>query len=210
MWYSCSLNLYYLVKIKYAKTDSYIKRKVEPWLHVLPTVVALAISSACLAGQLFNGSYSGTCAPLTHQPPHCYGVPDGEVVEGYTIPCGRGNDAKGLIYIVAILGFLLPPIAIGVSLGMIYRNVRKQEQRIGRYGAGALTVHTSPVENESSGASNGNRRSVSVVSSLAASVNAPFARRNTPMLTTAIDRRKDSNGHRWKQSIQRRPISLSH
>ncbi|KAL7529381.1 hypothetical protein ACHAWF_002956 [Thalassiosira exigua] len=176
VWYSCSLNVYYLVKIKYNRSDNHIRRRVEPWLHGLPTLVALSIASACLAGELINGAYSGTCAPLTHQPPHCHGVPDGEVVEGYTIPCGRGNNAKVLIYVVGIVGFLLPPIAIGMSLGMIYRNVLRQERRIGRYGASALNVSST---NRNSTDSTGDRRGnwTSAVSSLRASVKSRLSSR---------------------------------
>ena len=201
MWYSCSLNIYYLVKIKYNRRDNYIKSKIEPWLHGLPALVALAIISACLAGQLINGVYSGTCAPLTHQPPHCYGMPDGKVVDGFTILCGRGDDAKVLIYIVGIVGFLLPPIIIGVSLGMIYKNVLMQEQRIGRYGAGTLNVNSaSAAANGSGGASTGNHRkgSTSIVSTLKASVSSRFLSRGRSSVSAASNSDQGSRAVMYK------------
>lgn len=181
IWYSCTLNLYYLVKIKHNYSDDHIKRKVEPWLHGLPTSVGLAITFACLAKELINGAYSGTCAPIPHRPPHCFGVEDGVVVEGFTIPCGRGKDSVVLIYIFGIVGFLLPPIIIGTSLFLIYKSVLKQEQRIGRYGAGALNVNSAP--NQSGTGSNtttdaGIRRGVSIAS-IRSSIKIRFASRRS-------------------------------
>eukprot|EP00580_Thalassiosira_gravida_P017245 CAMPEP_0201663050 /NCGR_PEP_ID=MMETSP0494-20130426/4967_1 /ASSEMBLY_ACC=CAM_ASM_000839 /TAXON_ID=420259 /ORGANISM="Thalassiosira gravida, Strain GMp14c1" /LENGTH=72 /DNA_ID=CAMNT_0048141551 /DNA_START=11 /DNA_END=226 /DNA_ORIENTATION=+ len=36
--YSCSLNIYSLAIVKYNKTDSYIRTKMEPFLHAVPIV----------------------------------------------------------------------------------------------------------------------------------------------------------------------------
>ena len=83
---------------------------------ILPISVGLAISSAYLAMHLFNDASYGVCGPFVYRPPHCEGAGDGVVVEGFTIPCGKGSDAVFIICIVGIVGFLLPPIIIGVSL----------------------------------------------------------------------------------------------
>lgn len=176
VWYSCSLNLYYLVKIRFNRSDAHIKRKIEPWLHIVPSFVSLAISSACLAKELFNSSFSGTCGPLPYDPPHCYGVEEGVVPEGYEIPCWRGSEATVLIYIVGILGFLFPPVIIGISLFLIYKSVLKQEKRNWRYGAATLNANSANYSsanssNATTDINDGRRKSLSsVMSSLKSSL----------------------------------------
>lgn len=72
---------------------------------------------------LFNDASYGVCGPFVYRPPHCEGAGDGVVVEDFTIPRGRGSDAVFIIYIVGIVGFLLPPIIIGVSIFSFYSQI---------------------------------------------------------------------------------------
>ena len=39
LYYSSSLNLYYLAQVRYEKTESYIRAKIEPALHAMPSEV---------------------------------------------------------------------------------------------------------------------------------------------------------------------------
>eukprot|EP00956_Cyclotella_meneghiniana_P035096 scaffold111227_cov23-Cyclotella_meneghiniana.AAC.1 len=138
LFYSCSLNIYYLIFIKYSKSDSYIRKKVEPFLHGITISLALILSIGALVNENYNDGGSGSCitAPI-YNPPHCQGYEVGDIREGFTIPCGRGQ-GEILYWISAIVSMIIPPVVIGVSLGMLYRHVSKQERRMSRYGTGAL------------------------------------------------------------------------
>ena len=147
LFYSCSLNIYYLILIKYNKSESYIRKKVEPFLHGVPISVALAWSIGGVVNKNYNDVGSGECgtAPI-YNPRHCQGYEDGEVREGFTIPCGRGR-GEAFYLTFGGLATIITPIVIGVSLGMLYRHVSKQEKRMVRYGTGAL--HTSSEQSPS-------------------------------------------------------------
>jgi len=74
-----------------------------------------------------------------YDPPHCIGYEDGDIREGFTIPCGRGRDGAVLFaYLVSFITFLIVPCVIAISLGIIYRGVRQQEKKMARYGERAL------------------------------------------------------------------------
>jgi len=137
LFYSCSLNIYYLILIKYNKSESYIRKKVEPFLHGVPISVALIWSIIGLVNKNYNGGGRGVCNTPIYNPPHCQGYEDGEVREGFTIPCGRGQ-GEAFFLIVSIVATTIPPVVIGVSLAMLYRHVSNQEKRMSHYGTGAL------------------------------------------------------------------------
>jgi len=145
--YTCSLNIYSLAIVKYNKTDSYIQKKMEPFLHGVPIVISLAFGFALLATQGYN-SHGVSCIDPVYHPPHCIGIEDGQVREGFEIQCGRGRDGPSTI--VFAVGFFClffgSPTTVGVTLGMMYRHVSRQERRMGRYGGGALN-HSAPQEN---------------------------------------------------------------
>jgi len=138
VYYSCSLNIYYLAVVRYQKTDRYIRNKIEPFLHGTPLGLGLIVAITLLVKQNLN-SLGGICQSLVYDPPHCIGYKDGEIREGFTIPCGRGRDgAVTFAYLANFITFLIVPCVIVISLGMIYRGVRQQEKKMARYGAGAL------------------------------------------------------------------------
>ncbi|KAL7528349.1 hypothetical protein ACHAWF_002525, partial [Thalassiosira exigua] len=137
--YSCSVNFYYLFLIRYNKSEAYIRRKVEPWLHAVPASFALVVSVVFVAMEGNNVVIAGLCSSaFSYVPPHCAGIEDGEVVDGFTIPCGRGRDIDALRKITGLVTLVVAPITIAVSLFLIYRSVAKQEEKMARYGAGAL------------------------------------------------------------------------
>jgi len=165
--YSCSLNLYYLAVIRYRRSDGYIKRKMEPWLHAVPTSFALIMSAVFLVLEALNSGDDGACsaAAAVYDPPHCMGYEDGEIPEGFEIPCGRGWNSRALLYISGLVTLFLAPIIVGISLYLIYQSVSKQEQKVARYGAGSLQ-NTTTADNNGQGC----------VSSLISNVKSRFKR----------------------------------
>lgn len=136
LMYNCSLNLYYLAVVKYQKSDGYIRRKVEPFLHGAPVVIALASTATLLAKKNANDDGGGVCFDPVYEPPHCIGYEDGQIREGFEIPCGRGRDGALIFrYLAFFLTLFGTPIFVGISLGIIYRSVLQQERKMSRYGA---------------------------------------------------------------------------
>eukprot|EP00956_Cyclotella_meneghiniana_P022223 scaffold41709_cov26-Cyclotella_meneghiniana.AAC.1 len=82
LYYSCSLNIYYLILIKYNKSGAYIRKKVEPFLHGIPISLGLIWSIIGLVDKNYNAGESGQCSTTPiYNPPHCQGYEDGEVRE---------------------------------------------------------------------------------------------------------------------------------
>ena len=82
-----------------------------------------------------NSNLGGYCTWPTYDPPHCIGYENGEVREGFNIPCGRGHDVAVTFWTVCFFGcYFIAPIIVGVSLGIMYRTALKQERQMRRYG----------------------------------------------------------------------------
>jgi len=134
LMYSCSLNLYYLALVKHQKTDTYIRTKIEPYLHGVPILYAVVFSITLTALKHFNDNGNGLCYAPVYNPPHCEEYEYGEIPEGFEIPCGRGRDGAVLLYyLVFFVTTFVVPIVVGVSLWMIYKAVLQQEKRIARF-----------------------------------------------------------------------------
>lgn len=148
--YSCSLNLYSLAVVKYNMRATYISTKIEPLLHAVPIATAVLCCIIALAGKNFNDAMVGICTEnAVYDPQHCEGYEDGEIREGFNIPCGRGRDGfPHIIDGLRLFLYIVVPIVIAVSLWMIYRSVATQEAKIGRYGVGALNQGTPRTTND--------------------------------------------------------------
>jgi len=134
--YSCSINLYCLAVVKYQTSDEFI-RKIEPFLHGAPIMLSLVINITLLVKKHFNDRGGGVCYAPVYNPPHCIGYEDGEIREGFEIPCGRGDDETALLNdILFFVVIFVVPFVIGISLGMIYRYVLQSEKKMAAYGAG--------------------------------------------------------------------------
>ena len=87
-FYNCVICLYYLSIITYNKKDDYIKRKLEPWFHGVPIVSAIVIGiTGVIVKQYNNDGIGGLCYTRSYHPPHCRGVANGIIPEGFTVPC---------------------------------------------------------------------------------------------------------------------------
>ena len=145
-FYNCMICVYYLSIITFNKKDEYIKRKLEPWFHGMPIILAIGIGITGLVTKSFNSNGSTiACFPTSYHPPHCEGVKIGIIPEGFTIPCGRGDtDSGGMFQSILSKSFFLSPfITLAIIVGTMatmYRTVRKIERKMLTYGAGALRL----------------------------------------------------------------------
>ncbi len=141
LWYNAMLCLYYVAVVKYGKNEDYIRTKVEPFLHGIAIVVALAYSIVGLVRNHFNeGDGYGACNSPVYFPPHCYGYDVGDVRDSFEIPCGRGSEGGDTFAILVVVAIFIPAVIIIASLVSIYRAIKKQENKLSRYGTSALNL----------------------------------------------------------------------
>ncbi len=142
-FYNCSVFFYYLAIIKYDKTDAYISKKLQRWFHGIPITVSLLIGFLTLAVKGINTyGNTSTCYLVPHDPQHCIGYEDGGIVEGFSIPRGRGIAFyNSIMFAMIFYAVNSPPtIIIVTSMGMIYRTVIKIKRKAARYGVRALRL----------------------------------------------------------------------
>lgn len=129
--YNCSLCIYYLFVIKYNKKDEYIRRHVEPFLHAVPIGTSLIGGIIIATKQAFNANKSFCW--IGSDPPRCYD-------DNYnTGPC-RGQDAKILYLTFATVPYIVLPIVILTSMGLMYLTARQNEKKMSGYGIHTLRL----------------------------------------------------------------------
>ncbi len=140
LFYNASLNLYYLAVVKFGKSEDYIRTKIEPFLYGVPILLSLTYSIVGLARNHSNDDGYGVCSSVVHYPPYCYGYELGEVRDCFKIPCGRGSEGAESFLNGALVLMCIPVIIMIASLVIIYRTVKEQENKLSKYGIGALTL----------------------------------------------------------------------
>jgi len=152
-FYSISLNLYYLAVVKYEKSDEYIRKKLEPFLHGIPTITALVMSVTLLAFSSFNDD-GDICWNPTNNPLHCDGIEDGQVRDGFEIPCGRGRGGFFIYNIFFQIKVFSAPVIAGISIILLYRAVVQVENKRSKYGASSFRATITAKSNQSHTSSN--------------------------------------------------------
>jgi len=187
LFYNSALNLYFLAVVKYEKGDIEIRTKIEPFLHGVPIAISVSYSIARLVKDQYNADDKGAtpCMMFVNYPPHCQGHGVGETRDGFEIPCGRGLDWSWTSSIIGQALMIIPVLIMIVSLGIIYRCVRKIEEKLGKYGVNALRATIQNRENSSEQDASDARLSSTLVSSIRSSIswlrksnNRPIARSN--------------------------------
>lgn len=140
--------MYYLLVIKYEKSDEYIRQNVEPYLHAFSILTATASSTILYFSNIYNDYGSVTCISPEYYPPHCIGYNSGEIryEDGFTIPCSpRGGGYRLFIFVFYFsLLTILPPVIIGTCFILIECKVMKSEKRMSIYGVGSLNLDLKP------------------------------------------------------------------
>lgn len=81
--YSLMLMLYYVLVIRFNKRETWIRSKVEPWMHIIPILFYFSTAVAGAILEVFNPAV--THCWTAHYPPDCEGDP--------LVECERGGDA---------------------------------------------------------------------------------------------------------------------
>ena len=150
VYFSC-ICLYYLTIINFNKRDDFIRTKVEPWFHWVSVGLPLIMGIIFLTQNMFAhvermGVCAVTFAERNTDLPHCIGYENGEIPEGFKLPCGRGSSDNHfriiIIRTLAVLPFLATPIVIITTVLLMYRSVLNIERKMQKYGVGALRLRT--------------------------------------------------------------------
>ena len=108
--YVACLCLYYLAVVRFNQSDRAISRLLEPMLHA----VTLCYCFISVTVQLLNEQCNPVgvvCSPFSYWPPHCNGYDEGQIPEGFSIPCGRGKNV-GIVTVVTIYPAVICPIVV--------------------------------------------------------------------------------------------------
>lgn len=139
--YNCGICIYFLALIRFKKQEAYIRTKLEPLLHGFSIIVPTVLGILFLQTNSFN-SHGPFCFMANFRPAYCIGYEDGYIVEGFTIPCGRGAEKSDLRDVITIISFVfalgITPLVILGTVCIMYRAVRNNEKILERYGVGAL------------------------------------------------------------------------
>jgi hypothetical protein len=105
--YNFGLAIYYLMIVRYGKSQEYVSRYVEPYVHTISVSVPMAVTSWALATDGLNPlPFLGGWCFMAKYPPLCA---EGE--------CTRGAMDK-VVTFVTLIGVMVPPI-IGIVVVMI-------------------------------------------------------------------------------------------
>ncbi len=151
--YNISVCFYFLAIITYNKKHDYIRRKLEPWFHVISILFSLVGSLVGLVSNAYNGPNGGVCYADPHQPPHCIGYEAGDIPKGYSIPCGRGGPHDGQAQVLRTISryegvswvLVISPVTILFTMLSMFRSVTDIEKRMENYGVKALRLRTKPL-----------------------------------------------------------------
>jgi len=119
--YNCSLCWYYVFVVKFQKKDDYIKKTVEPFLHGIPIIFSLIGAVTILVNGAFNANMS-----------FCFIGTDPTCDD---FDCISSFDAKMLFIIFSAAPYIILPIVILVTMGIMFQAVLAQEKTRKRYGS---------------------------------------------------------------------------
>jgi hypothetical protein len=125
--YMASLNTYFMLKIRYNVPNDVIRKKYEPWFHLVPITQALLSGFIGIGLELFNPIVIPELGCwIASNPPFC-GVIGG---------CKRGYKMELLdlyVWIFAYGWLFLSFIVVFVNSILIYTAIRRQELRNEKY-----------------------------------------------------------------------------
>jgi len=122
-YYNASLCLYYLMVIKYKKSQSWIKKKLEIYFHLVPIIVNLSTAVTGLYLQVYN--LAGNRCWLASYPENCTSLPG--------VDCIRGTAAATCAWAFFGVETVFIFIFILASMVSIYRETRNVERRSSRW-----------------------------------------------------------------------------
>jgi len=115
---NCALCIYYVCVVKLNMSVAKIKKKIEPYLHAIPWMTAIIMSSIAVATRSINPSYS-MCLVAEYSPKGCE-----------SDDCVIGKYHVKNLEVIQVLLLLIAFIAIIVMMTVIFLTVWRQERRM--------------------------------------------------------------------------------
>jgi len=115
---NCALCIYYICVIQLNMSVAKIKKKVEPYLHAIPWMTAIILSSIALATRKINTTYS-MCRVTKGRPKVCK-----------SDNCVSGKSHVKKLFLIQSALLLIALIAIIAMMGVIFLKVWRQERRM--------------------------------------------------------------------------------
>lgn len=124
--YNVSLTIYYLCIVRYNMRERRFRRKIEPYLHIIPALW-------CLLGAIFVVS-TGSFNPFEKGAGGCWIAPyPSDCIDNDEVDCIRGGKANLLSIIFLGIPLFSSMIANVCILVVIWYTVRTQEKKMDRY-----------------------------------------------------------------------------
>lgn len=118
-FYNCSLNIYFLSVIKYNISNNDIKKKIEPAMHILPSLFSFSMGIAALSKDYINANFQACY--IAASPNYC-------LVDS-TVECERGDKNAVVFRWIAHGGPLFIFFVVIISsMSTIYYIVWKQDR----------------------------------------------------------------------------------
>jgi len=135
---NCALCIFYVCVVKLNMSVAKIKKKVEPYLHAIPWMIAIIMSSIALATRSINPSYS-MCRVYEYRPKGCE-----------SDDCARGKDHVKKLFLIQAVLLVIAFIAIIVMMTVIFFKVWRQERRMRNAGYRSTNAAMRAAGNEAS------------------------------------------------------------
>ena len=121
--YNAFLCIYYVLVIRYEKRESFIAKRVEPFMHGFAIIHPLVVASMGVVAEGFNPMYvlAGWCY-LAYSPYNCNASDE--------VDCVRGDNHRSLELFASFSPAVFAYSSIFVSMILVYCKVRGQEQRM--------------------------------------------------------------------------------
>ena len=120
MFYNSALMLYFVLRIRYQKPESWLQDNIERSIHIIIILIAVVPSIIGIRLGVFNNI--GVICYVAAYPRGC------DLTD--TISCDRGEYAKEFLWSTSLSWFIVNFIWLCVSVVIVWRTVQKNEQRM--------------------------------------------------------------------------------
>jgi len=123
--YNAALSAYFLLIVRHNRRPADIAKSSEPWLHVIPVLLAVIIGSTGLGTDVFNPSVSLLLCGSEPFPAFCRGNP--------TIDCVRGSIPDYALVATLMSIMLVCAVAGIVCTWRVYWSIRGRARQATRF-----------------------------------------------------------------------------
>lgn len=129
--YNAALTFFYLAKIRYQVSSTAMTQRIEPFLHAIPILGGLALSTSALALDLFNPFDGHSC--FIASVPFLCADSWSQSSNSELPPCIRGDNASIYRWILFFGPAWVDLILVSCNMFLVYMAVYSREKKMSRY-----------------------------------------------------------------------------